>query len=51
MPETGIVADGSKALTCTLMVKATMDECKSKISEVKVACQEKAKQLKARREK
>ena len=30
----------SKAPTWTFMVKATMDEGKSKITEVKVACQE-----------
>ena len=42
----------SKAPTWTFMVKATMDEGKSKITEVKVACQErKVKNLRARREK
>ena len=43
---------GSKAPAWTLMVKATMDEGKAKITEVEVACQEKkVKKLKARREK
>ena len=40
-----------KAPTWTLMSKATMDEGKSKITEVKVACWErKVKKLRARRE-
>ena len=50
MPETGALRTGLKASTWTLMVKATRNEGKSKITEVKEACQQKmANNLRARR--